>query len=104
MSTDFQPVKIDESVNKSARNELNPVGGTIRSLQHLRVLAASMIVLYHTELQIMRLTDGQHVHSLGFGAAGTDLFFAIGGLLLLYTNFHRKDTIGRVLYRRLIRL
>jgi exopolysaccharide production protein ExoZ len=104
MSTDFQTMKIPESDNKSARNELNPAGGTIRSLQHLRVLAASMIVLYHTELQIMRLTDGQHVHSLGFGAAGTDLFFAIGGFILVYTSYNRKDTFGAFLYRRIMRI
>jgi exopolysaccharide production protein ExoZ len=104
MSTDFPTMKIQESDNRPARNELNPVGGTIRSLQHLRVLAASMIVLYHTELQIMRLTDGQHIHSFGFGAAGTDLFFAIGGFILVYTSYNRKDTFSAFLYRRIMRI
>ena len=104
MSTDFQTMKIPESDNKPAGNESNPVGGTIQSLQHLRVLAASMIVLYHTELQIMRLTDGQHTHSLGYGAAGTDLFFVIGGFILVYTSYDRKDTFGAFLYRRIMRI
>ena len=72
----------------------------IQSLQHLRVLAASVIVLYHAELQITRLTDGAHQHSLGFGAAGTDLFFAIGGFILVYTTHNRKDTFAAFLYRR----
>jgi exopolysaccharide production protein ExoZ len=104
MSTDFPTMKIQENDNKPARNELNPVGGTIRSLQHLRVLAASMIVLYHTEMQIMRLTDGQHTYSISFGAAGTDLFFAIGGFILVYTSYNRKDTFGAFLYRRIMRI
>ena len=104
MSTDIQTMKIPESDNKPAGNEINPVGGTIQSLQHLRVLAASMIVLYHTELQIMRLTDGQHTHSLGYGAAGTDLFFVIGGFILVYTSYDRKDTFGAFLYRRIMRI
>jgi peptidoglycan/LPS O-acetylase OafA/YrhL len=101
MSTDLPIVKIPASHNKLA---LKPVGGTIRSLQHLRVLAASIIVLYHTELQIMRLTNGQHPHSLGFGAAGTDLFFAIGGFILVYTSYKRKGTFGAFLYRRMARI
>lgn len=85
---------------------LERVSGDVRiqSLQHLRVLAASIIVLYHTELQIMRLTNGAHQHSLGFGAAGTDLFFAIGGFILVYTTHNRNDTFGAFLYRRFIRL
>jgi len=78
--------------------------GTIRSLQHLRVIAASLIVLYHSELQITRLTDGMHVHSLGFGAAGTDLFFVIGGFILVYTSNNRQDTFGAFLYRRVMRI
>lgn len=87
-----------------ASDESTPVGGTIRSLQHLRVLAASSIVLYHAELQITRLTDGVHEHSLSFGAAGTDLFFAIGGFILVYTSHNRKDTFGSFLYRRFVRI
>src|SRR3981081_1997368 len=97
-------MKIHESDNESARNELTLVGGPIRSLQHLRVLAASMIVLYHSELQIMRLTDGQHVHSLSFGAAGTDLFFAIGGFILVYTSYNREKKFWGFFYRRLTSL
>lgn len=86
--------------------QLERVHGDVRlqSLQHLRVLAASIIVLYHAELQITRLTDGAHQHSLGFGAAGTDLFFAIGGFVLVYTTHNRKDTFAAFLYRRFIRL
>ena len=76
----------------------------VRSLQHLRVLAASMIVLYHAELQISRLSDGAHEHSLSFAAAGTDLFFAIGGFILVYTTHNRKDSFGAFLYRRFVRI
>lgn len=63
-----------------------------------------MIVLYHTELQIMRLTDGEHAHSLGLGAAGPDLFFTIGGFILVYAGYNRKYTFGAFLYRRIIRI
>jgi exopolysaccharide production protein ExoZ len=85
---------------------LERVHGDVRvqSLQHLRVLAASMIVLYHAELQITRLTDGVHEHSLSFAAAGTDLFFAIGGFILVYTTHNRKDSFGAFLYRRFVRI
>src|SRR5437868_4282218 len=52
----------------------------------------------------MRLTDGQHTHSFGYGAAGTDLFFVIGGFILVYTSYNRKDTFGAFLYRRIMRI
>jgi exopolysaccharide production protein ExoZ len=85
--------------------EPNSRGGTIRSLQHLRVIAATLIILYHSELQTTRLTNGLHEHSLGFGAAGTDLFFVIGGFILVYTSHnHRHDTFGAFLYRRVMRI
>ncbi|WP_291845950.1 acyltransferase [Bradyrhizobium sp.] len=90
--------------DRSGTSELEPAVGRIQSLQQLRVFAASIIVLYHTELQITRLTDGVHEHSLGFGAAGTDLFFAIGGFILVYTCHDRQVTFGAFLYRRFVRI
>ena len=104
MSIELPQMKTETSGDKPARNELNPAGGRIRSLQHLRVIAASVIVLYHTELQLTRLTDGQHQHSLSFFAAGTDLFFAIGGFILVYTQSDRKERFGTFLYRRIMRI
>jgi exopolysaccharide production protein ExoZ len=104
MSIELPQMKTETSGDKPARNELNPAGGRIRSLQHLRFIAASVIVLYHAELQLTRLTDGQHLHSLSFGAAGTDLFFAIGGFILVYTQFDRKERFGTFLYRRMMRI
>jgi peptidoglycan/LPS O-acetylase OafA/YrhL len=55
-------------------------------------------------LQITRLTDGGHQHSLGFGAAGTDLFFIIGGFILVYISHNRQDTFSTFLYRRMMRI
>ncbi|NOJ47703.1 acyltransferase family protein [Bradyrhizobium archetypum] len=103
MSTDGS-AESRPAIDSPERIELVHVGRTLQSLQHLRVVAASLIVLYHTELQITRLTDGIHQHSLGFGAAGTDLFFAIGGFVLVYTSHNRKDTLGAFLYRRFARI
>ncbi|NOJ43714.1 acyltransferase family protein [Bradyrhizobium australiense] len=103
MSTDVS-AKSRPAIDSPERIELVHVGRTLQSLQHLRVVAASFIVLYHTELQITRLTDGIHQHSLGFGAAGTDLFFVIGGFILVYTSHNRKDTFGAFLYRRFVRI
>jgi peptidoglycan/LPS O-acetylase OafA/YrhL len=103
MSTDAHVGTVQLSASP-ARDESTPVAGTIRSLQHLRVFAASFIVLYHAELQLTRLTDGVHEHSLSFGAAGTDLFFVIGGFILVYTSHNRKDTFGAFLYRRFVRI
>jgi exopolysaccharide production protein ExoZ len=103
MSADF-PAKSRPGIDSPGRIELVHLGGTVQSLQHLRVFAASMIVLYHAELQITRLTDGIHEHSLGFAAAGTDLFFAIGGFILVYISHNRKDRFGAFLYRRFVRI
>ena len=51
-------------------------GARFASIQFCRCLAATLVVLYHTDLQIMRLADGRHLQ-LGFGAAGTDMLFVI---------------------------
>ncbi len=104
MSIELPRMRTETSSSKPARNELKPADGRIRSLQHLRVFAASVIVLYHTELQLTRLTDGQHLHSLNFGAAGTDLFFVIGGFILVYTQYNREEKFGTFLYRRIMRI
>src|SRR5215831_12579610 len=96
----------DEVIMVTAGSRMDPGArdGTIKSLQHLRVLAATLIVLYHSELQITRLTHGLHQHSLGFGAAGTDLFFIIGGFILVYISHDRQDTFSTFLYRRIMRI
>jgi exopolysaccharide production protein ExoZ len=104
MSIELPQMKMETSGDEPVRNKFSPADGRIRSLQHLRAFAASIIVLYHTELQLTRLTDGQHQHSLGFGAAGTDLFFAIGGFILVYTQADRKEQFGTFLYRRMMRV
>lgn len=103
MSTEVLLRQSEGAASKPGGN-LQTAEAKIQSLQHLRVLAASVIVLYHTELQITRLSDGHHAHSFGFGAAGTDLFFVIGGFIMVYTQRDRVDTFGGFMYRRLLRI
>jgi exopolysaccharide production protein ExoZ len=73
------------------------------SIQFCRCLAATLIVLYHTDLQIMRLTDGRHLQ-LGFGAAGTDMLFVISGFVLVLTTHGRSVHIGSYIFKRFARI
>lgn len=76
---------------------------TIDSLQWLRCLAATLVVLYHTEVQLFRLADG-HVNNMGFGASGVDLFFVITGFIMVYVTHERVPTFGMFMFRRLLRI
>ena len=73
------------------------------SIQFCRCLAATLVVLYHTDLQIMRLIDGRHLQ-LGFGAAGTDMLFVISGFVLVLTTHGRSVHIGSYVFKRFARI
>lgn len=75
----------------------------IASIQFCRCLAATLVVLYHTDLQIMRLADGRHLQ-LGFGAAGTDMLFVISGFVLVLTTHGKSVHIGSYIFRRFARI
>jgi exopolysaccharide production protein ExoZ len=76
----------------------------IASIQVLRCVAATLVVLYHTDLQVLRLTDGQHIHAFGFAAAGTDLLFVISGFIMVYITREAPIGFGEFLFRRVARI
>jgi exopolysaccharide production protein ExoZ len=67
-------------------------------------VAATLVVIYHTDLQLWRLSDGAHVHSAGFGAAGTDLLFVISGFTMVYISHGKSLRFGEFIFRRLARI
>jgi exopolysaccharide production protein ExoZ len=73
------------------------------SIQFCRCFAATLVVLYHTDLQIMRLADGRHLQ-LGFGAAGTDMLFVISGFVLVLTTHGKSVHIGSYIFKRFARI
>ncbi len=86
--------------NDSDSRTLTPV---VRSVQWLRYVAAALVVLYHTEVQIMRL-DSSATHAFGIGAAGVDLFFVISGFVMVHATRRNVPTFGTFMKRRLLRI
>lgn len=80
-----------------------PARRTIESLQWLRCLAATLVVIYHVEVQLFRL-NGDHVNNMGFGAAGVDLFFVITGFIMVYVTQKRPPSFGGFMLRRAVRI
>jgi exopolysaccharide production protein ExoZ len=76
----------------------------IECLRFLRCVAAAFVVLYHTDLQLWRLSDGTHVQSGGFGAAGTDLLFVISGFTMVYISHGKHPRFGEFIFRRIARI
>jgi exopolysaccharide production protein ExoZ len=75
----------------------------IESIRHLRVFAAVLVVLFHSDMYLTRLYGGAFSPP-GFGTAGTDFFLVLGGFILVYTNVGKSDGPFRFLLRRLLRL
>ncbi len=76
----------------------------IECVQSLRCLAATGVVLYHTDLQLLRLSDEALTQSARFGAAGTDLLFVISGFILVYICDGKPPAFGEFLFRRFARV
>jgi exopolysaccharide production protein ExoZ len=76
----------------------------IESIQFLRCIAATLVVLYHTDLQLFRLSEGAYVQSAGFGAAGTDMLFVISGFVLVYISHEKSVSFGEFTLRRVARI
>ena len=82
----------------------NPGRERIESIQILRCLAATLVVLYHTDLQVFRLSGGQHTHAFNFAAACTDLLFVISGFIMVHIAHGRRVGFGEFIFRRLARI
>ncbi len=76
----------------------------IECLRFLRCVAATLVVIYHTDLQLWRLSDGTHVQSAAFGAAGTDLLFVISGFTMVYISHGKHPRFGEFIFRRIARI
>lgn len=78
-------------------------GGNLESVQWLRLLAATLVVLYHIETQLMHLDQG-HVNRFAYGAAGVDLFFVISGVIMMHITSGRPVGFGDFMRRRILRI
>jgi exopolysaccharide production protein ExoZ len=75
----------------------------IESIQWLRFVAATLVILYHIEVELFRLVDG-HQNHFGFGASGVDLFFVISGFIMVYITQYRAEGFLSFILRRLVRI
>jgi exopolysaccharide production protein ExoZ len=100
----YATVTDSESARPQARLPTLATRNRIECVQSLRCLAATLVVLYHTDLQIFRLSDGTHAQSAGFGAAGTDLLFIVSGFILVYICHGKQVGFGEFMFRRLARI
>jgi exopolysaccharide production protein ExoZ len=76
----------------------------IECLLLLRCVAAALVVLYHTDLQLWRLSDAAHIQSAGFGAAGTDMLFVISGFTMVYISHGKHLRFSAFMLRRVARI
>jgi len=100
----FAAVTDSESAMPQAGSPTPTKRNRIACVQSLRCLAATLVVLYHTDLQIFRLSDGTYAQSAGFSAAGTDLLFVISGFILVYICDGKQVSFGDFMFRRLARI
>ena len=61
-------------------------------------------MLYHTDLQLWRLSDAAHIQSAGFGAAGTDMLFVISGFTMVYISHGKHPRFSDFMLRRVARI
>ncbi len=83
---------------------------TLDSIQALRGIAASLVVLYHTAV-VERAYGHSSFQPLSpfhfFGAEGVDLFFVISGFIIVWTSFdsfEKPSAIPKYLARRVARI
>lgn len=57
--------------------------GTLYGIQHLRFIAAMMVVVAHASVRIERLYPDWIVAPWNLGAAGVDIFFVISGFIMV---------------------
>lgn len=84
----------------------NPKSQSILTIQALRGIAASMVVIHHAAaLWTIDFVGSQNVRGWHNGNAGVDLFFVISGFVMALTSpIDRPPTATRFLTRRLIRI
>ncbi len=76
----------------------------VESIIFLRFVASALIVLYHSELPLMRLSSGDYVPRLAAAAAGTDMLFVISGFVIVYMSHGKSVPFADFVLRRLLRI
>lgn len=74
---------------------------TIFSIQHLRGIAALLVVWHHAREQIVGLAN---VFPSSFGASGVDIFFVISGFIMVVTTTGRATTPLQFMGKRIARV
>ncbi len=84
---------------------------TVQSIQFLRFLAASFVVVFHTNLALNKYAFHEsselELDIFYVGGSGVDIFFIISGFIMIYTSypyFENKNYIKYFLYNRLSRI
>lgn len=73
------------------------------SIQYLRAIAATMVVVYHVTLRILP-TGATQPYYLDVWGAGVDVFFVVSGYIMWMTTIARPVTTLRFFQARLLRI
>lgn len=85
-------------------------GGTMHSIQCLRAVAATLVVIYHAYISFVPSalydTAAGAGYWMGFGRVGVHIFFVISGYIMYLTSFGRPGRFGagQFFVRRLTRI
>jgi exopolysaccharide production protein ExoZ len=74
----------------------------LESIQYLRAVAASAVVVSHAANSLLGHTS--HLINLDYGAYGVDIFFVVSGFIMYYTTFELDIRPGTFFLKRLIRI
>ena len=83
---------------------------SVRSIQFLRFIAASLVVLSHSVLAADHYFAGSippsTIYLTNFGASGVHIFFVISGFVMVYTSFRKNSEFSSEVFltRRFIRI
>lgn len=80
----------------------NGGGLKLDSIQYLRAVAASAVVLSHSA-NTLRGHEG-HLIDFDYGAYGVDIFFVVSGFIMFYTTFAKAMRPSTFMLKRLIRI
>lgn len=84
--------------------------GTVFSIQLLRFVAATLVVLFHTQqsfaLRARAPVSPTETYLFGFGAVGVHIFFVISGFIMVLTSIRpdKPYEAGKFFKRRLLRI
>ncbi len=91
---------VTEELRATGAHLVNPPAEVV-SIQHLRALAALLVVFVHAQEQY---PIGDRIIPSAFGLGGVDLFFLISGFVMTFTAAQRPLTRLDFLRRRLVRI